>query len=269
MSQPRTEGVCSAPAGDSGLGTARDRNKIGNALCICRWTLTAPWQRVAILSAMRQVSEANSPSPSSSSFVGLLASLAAPAAPEADRATDRTDNWPGGDLGEDVVTLSYERALRSHARYKSANLTVWEAENDIVPTDGSVAGASAGPTDGENVGRRVDAGTRLEERARTAGQAVARRESRSASVTIRLSNQECAQLRQRAVEAGLTVSAYLRSCVLEADSLRAQVKEALAGLRSAGEGEKPTARNPAPRSWFSWMTHALPRRRNLQTSRQS
>jgi hypothetical protein len=48
---------------------------------------------------------------------------------------------------------------------------------------------------------------------------------KSASITIRLSKPECAQIHQRAASAGLTVLAYLRSCVLEAESLRAQVKE--------------------------------------------
>jgi predicted DNA binding CopG/RHH family protein len=62
---------------------------------------------------------------------------------------------------------------------------------------------------------------------------------KSASIHIRLSAAENAQLRQRAAEAGLTVSAYLRSCVLEAEMLRAQVKQALAQLRAAPAPEKP------------------------------
>ena len=47
-----------------------------------------------------------------------------------------------------------------------------------------------------------------------------------------MSEVESAQLRQRAAEAGLTISAYLRSCTFEAESLRAQVKETLAQLRA-------------------------------------
>jgi hypothetical protein len=54
-----------------------------------------------------------------------------------------------------------------------------------------------------------------------------------ASITIRLSEPECAQLRQRAAEAGLTVSAYLRSCAFEVETLRTQVKQTLAQLRTA------------------------------------
>ena len=57
---------------------------------------------------------------------------------------------------------------------------------------------------------------------------------RQASVTIRLSQAECARLHERAAEAGVTVSAYLRSCTFEAEALRAEVKAALADLRAAG-----------------------------------
>ena len=64
------------------------------------------------------------------------------------------------------------------------------------------------------------------------------RDLRTASVTIRLSKAECARLHQRAAEAGLTVSAYLRSCALEAEALRAQVKLALAELKAGTEGTK-------------------------------
>jgi len=42
-------------------------------------------------------------------------------------------------------------------------------------------------------------------------------------------------------EAGLTVSAYLRSCTFEAEALRAQVKEALAELRT---GDRSRFRPP-------------------------
>jgi predicted DNA binding CopG/RHH family protein len=56
---------------------------------------------------------------------------------------------------------------------------------------------------------------------------------KSASVTIRMTQEECDQLQQRAVAAGLTVSAYLRSCTFEAEALRAQVKAALAQFSAA------------------------------------
>jgi hypothetical protein len=81
---------------------------------------------------------------------------------------------------------------------------------------------------------------------------------RSASVTIRLSRAECARLHQRAAEAGLTVSAYLRSCAVEAEGLRAQVKQALAELKAGSKGlteqgnKKPGRRNFL--GWIRWLT---------------
>ena len=51
---------------------------------------------------------------------------------------------------------------------------------------------------------------------------------RRSTVSIRLNEAEVEQLRMRATESGLSVSAYMRSCVLEAEQLRSQVKQALA-----------------------------------------
>src|SRR5450631_59928 len=59
-----------------------------------------------------QETSATLPSPNPPSFAGLLASLTAP--------TPRTA-WNNDDLAEDVATLSYEHALRAHARYKSTD----------------------------------------------------------------------------------------------------------------------------------------------------
>ncbi|HTJ30625.1 MAG TPA: hypothetical protein VL346_09000 [Acidobacteriaceae bacterium] len=56
---------------------------------------------------------------------------------------------------------------------------------------------------------------------------------RQSIVSIRLNAIESEQLRQRAAESGISVSAYMRSCVLEAEHLRAQVKHALAELRAS------------------------------------
>ena len=58
-----------------------------------------------------------------------------------------------------------------------------------------------------------------------------------------MSRSEIAQLQRRAAEAGLTVSAYLRSCTFEAEALRTQVKEALAQLRPVKPAEAVV---PAP-----------------------
>ena len=60
-------------------------------------------------------------------------------------------------------------------------------------------------------------------------------ENRRAVLSIRLSDQESDQLRLRAAESGLSVSAYMRSCVLDAEHLRSQVKKALAEMRAFTE----------------------------------
>jgi hypothetical protein len=73
------------------------------------------------------------------------------------------------------------------------------------------------------------------------------------SITVRLSETECAQLRQRAGDAGLTVSGYLRSCTFEVETLRAQVKEALAALRTGGSTANQAAPVPVRRSWLRWV----------------
>lgn len=58
-------------------------------------------------------------------------------------------------------------------------------------------------------------------------------EHRHAVVSIRLNDAEIERLRQRAAESGISVSAYMRSCVLDAEHLRAQVKQALAEMRAS------------------------------------
>jgi hypothetical protein len=154
------------------------------------------------------------PSPKPANFAGLLASLALPLR-EADH---RSPEWSTDDLGEDVATLSYERALQAHARYRPADCAEWKATPaaEVVvalaeqpPALNAKVGEGAVPLEGSD------------------------RDLRQASVTIRLSKAECARLHQRAAEARLTVSAYLRSRTFEAEALRAQVKEALSQLRSA------------------------------------
>jgi predicted DNA binding CopG/RHH family protein len=79
------------------------------------------------------------------------------------------------------------------------------------------------------------------------------RKLKCASITIRLSRGDCAQLHQRAAEAGLTVSAYLRSCALEAESLRSLVKETMAQLRTATSPVKAACPAAARHSWFPWL----------------
>lgn len=70
-------------------------------------------------------------------------------------------------------------------------------------------------------------------------------------VSVRLTEGEFACLRDRAEESGISVSAYMRSCVVDAEQLRAQVKRALAEMRAltasagTGPGVEPGAESGA------------------------
>jgi len=191
-----------------------------------------------MLQSMQQTAPAQ-PSPIASSFAGLLASLTAQDSDRADAAT----RWSDSELGDDVATLSYEQALRAHARYRAD-----ERESLRKPASPAKEAAETAPAHANHPTQQFPAP----------------RDLRTASVTIRLSKAECAQMHQRAAEAGLTVSAYLRSCVLEADALRAQVKQALAEMRKTGSERASEQGNKerAGRSYFGWIVRLLPRRRS-------
>jgi hypothetical protein len=161
---------------------------------------------------------ATEPTVSASSFAGFLTRLAAPAAKSA-------DIWNDDDLGDDIVTLSYEQALSTHARVRPPSPPILQDTGlpDISPLDTNLRDScQAAPA---SVPATAAAGS--------ASRLPPLEESRkSSSVTIRLSHAECEQLRKRAAAAGLTVSAYLRSCIFEVEALRSQVKDTLAQLRS-------------------------------------
>jgi pyruvate/2-oxoglutarate dehydrogenase complex dihydrolipoamide acyltransferase (E2) component len=173
------------------------------------------------------------PSPTSSSFAVFLAALAEPAPKPA-------NHWVDDGLADDIATLSYENALRVHARYRAAE-----------PSDYSPA-----QTTGPAPAYESDLPHPAAEAAPAPVRSVAQeRNLKRASITVRLSKAECAQLRQRADEAGLTVSAYLRSCTFEAESLRVLVKDTMAQLQSATAAQKREV--PPRRSWLHWLTQLL------------
>jgi predicted DNA binding CopG/RHH family protein len=199
-----------------------------------------------MLQTMQQPARSE-PSPT---FAGILAALAAP-------GQKRPPARDLDGLEDDVATLSYERALRAHTRYRAPD-----------PTDRALtqpAGAER-PRSYELTADAADSAARTataqlalfaETHADTAAanevltlneaSTAHNRNLKCASITIRVSKAECAQLRARAAEAGLTISAYLRSCTLEAESLRAQVKDTLAQLRSEGPTElTPRETQPDP-----------------------
>jgi hypothetical protein len=132
--------------------------------------------------------------PAESSADSFSGLLASLAAPQGSSAAP----WDDG-LADDIATISYEPALRT------------SASRPAPPTEPAAAQAPSGEVPFPPTRNRL----------------------KTASITIRLSEAECRQLRQRAAEAGLSVSAYLRSCTLEVETLRAQVKETLAQLRQS------------------------------------
>jgi len=194
-----------------------------------------------------QEATANTSAQSAHDFAGLFAALA---------ATKQSDlpKWTDEELPQDVATLSYERALRTHARYKTSDADdMGAAQNREIQSARSSAFANP---------------LKL---------AVSRsdHDRKCASVTIRMSQAECEQLRERAAEAGLTISAYLRSCTFEAETLRAQVREALAEIRNIpasatkpqqamemqlakANGRDAVQGASTPVSWLSWLRRIMP-----------
>lgn len=162
----------------------------------------------------------------SQSFAGLLASLTDPDdKPFASAADDG--------LEDDIATLSYERALRAHARYRPQEPAIPPLQ-DAPRSSNSAATRAAGPFTAQSAPAAPPPSKQTDSSPVRASSAPWHPEPalKCASITIRLSQAECEQLRHRAAEAGLTVSAYLRSCTFEAESLRTMVKEAMGQLRS-------------------------------------
>jgi hypothetical protein len=200
------------------------------------------------------------PSPTTSSFAGLLAALTAP-------APKPMPAWNDDDLADDVATLSYERALRTHARYKQADPGDWAltqvADSGPLNADEALQADSAPAAPTATLPAEPDWSKDAEPKVTHGLSAMLDPNRKCASITIRLSKAESEQLRRRSAEAGLTVSAYLRSCTFEAEALRAQVKETLAELRRATsigrEGAtKQAAHNMVRRSWFEWLLRLMP-----------
>jgi len=128
--------------------------------------------------------------------------------------------WDDSALADDVAVISYERALQAQARMRSSN-------SALLPPSHPPRAKSSPP--------------------------------RATIVTLRLSHAESAKLHERATEAGLTVSAYMRSCVFEVESLRAQVRDALTQFRSAASHEPQDKRDPVPPASPTWRSRLLPR----------
>lgn len=209
--------------------------------------------------------------PGSHTFAGMLAAFTAP-------AQQHKRAWGDSDVEDDVVSLSYERALRAHARYRSPDLPTDTSLAQRVnveklriyeATPGEAFPFAAPSTDldsRDNGSPAHTASAKLNQDSRPDfavedsqfTSTALDRNLKSTSVTVRLSRSECLQLRQRAGEAGLTVSAYLRSCTFEAESLRALVKETLAKLRSQVPVENRAATPRGERTFRDWLAHLWP-----------
>jgi len=214
-----------------------------------------------------QQSNATAASSATTSFAGLLAALAAPSE-KFGVASERslppgwsTSTSTGEDgLEDDIATLSYERALRAHSRYRNPDQPL---ARGVDPE--SVGFAGRPPEARATVLREPTTIPTLaafsEPETKPLRSTPFERNLKSASITIRLSKVECAQLHRRAADAGLTVSAYLRSCTFEAESLRAMVKDTMAQLRTAKAQAKPVESEPVrhlrPGGLARWLTRLL------------
>jgi hypothetical protein len=212
----------------------------------------------------------SAPSPASTSFAGVLAALTEPAQPtrvSGDGSLSTKQNpapsWNDDNLADDVAILSYESALKSHTRYRSTDQSLTQPANpepffyEEASSDVLVATRQPAP---RPIPSHEPRATPSQEPSFYRAAAF-ERNLKDASITIRMSKAECAQLHRRAAEAGLTVSAYLRSCTFEAESLRAMVKDTLARLRSVTTQAKPAPSASSLRSRFgklaSWLARLI------------
>ncbi len=192
-----------------------------------------------------QLATESAPSATAASFAGLLAALTSPKAPP---------EWNDDALADDVATLSYENALRTHARYRALDPTGRSltepvtAEREQVDSYELASVEEARKAQSQNPFVSPQSALHATPEAYRRAPASFERHLKSASITIRMSKEESAQLHRRASEAGLTVSAYLRSCTFEAESLRAMVKDTMAQLKAATSAGKQAAPTPGRRS---------------------
>jgi hypothetical protein len=187
------------------------------------------------------------PAISPRSFAGLLAAIALP-----DKTIQPESDLDEGD--EDLASLSYEQALRSHTPFHPVSAKsqpglppALDSLTSVRTADRRAVGAGSGPlgsTKPQGTNTPLQSGRRC------------------SSVTVRLSAPESDQLHLRAAEAGLTVSAYLRSCAFEVESLRAEVKTTLSQLRSLNATKQEPIPSGKLRSWLHFFK--LPNRPQSQ-----
>jgi hypothetical protein len=155
------------------------------------------------------------------------------------------DEWDNSALADDVATLTYDKALRQQCQSGIPQL----------PADSLLDGT---PQPSE---RRSCSKKELSQRSRLNSTL------KTASITIRLTAEEQAQLHERAAAAQLSVSAYLRSCIFEAEALRIQVREALSQLRAATPNDPVEPVQSQAQSARSWRSRLLPLWRSHASAR--
>lgn len=217
---------------------------------------------------MQQQNESES-APNLTGFASLLASLAAQTRKDADAwqkpvATDTNPDPQAPtaasvaqataqaeeELGEDLAALSYESALRTHARYHASPESDWLVNQREAQEQAEAEAMAAAEQEAKNAPAPQQPARTRSRRAQLAH--YLERDLKCESITIRMSAAECAQLRQRAAEAGMTISAYLRSCTFEAETLRAQVKEVMNEMRAAEINDRNRSKKKfSPRSCFA------------------
>jgi hypothetical protein len=91
-----------------------------------------------MLQAMQPAASTQS-SPDAADFAGMLATLTAPPP----NAAEDESLWSSSDMGEDVVSISYERALRTHARYRPADRNAHREDASFLPPADFGTGAAS------------------------------------------------------------------------------------------------------------------------------
>jgi hypothetical protein len=192
-----------------------------------------------------QKPQAAAPSLSSIDFASLLASMTVP-------VKKPVEPWDDCKLADDFATISYEQALRTHGRNR---VDAHELPAPPIGTGHENAPAALKQVERSLRPQPIEVSYTSDATVKTCRPPG--KDKRAASVMIRLSKAEYAQLRARADEAALTVSAYLRSCIFEAEDLRTQVRQALSQFRSAGLAESAAQKTTASHS-STWRAKLLP-----------
>jgi hypothetical protein len=177
------------------------------------------------------------PGPQSDNFAAFLARLAELPDWDSDPAVEPSSTYPSPELAEageeDLASLSYENALRTPTH--KAN----RPGKPQLPKPATKTALAIQPSP-----KALEIPKPFE---------IA--EPRQARTTIRFTAGENKLLRKRASENNIAVSAYVRSCVLEVESLRAHVKQLMTELHppaapqpsySVTEPQTPTIAAPPP-----------------------